>query len=100
MIEEVRQAISTVVTAWAQSAHAPTTYAVGTATIETFLKRQNVAVTIGESHTSPHMERDGLALIKIMGESIVGIGLEILRITDTQRLVGAIVASLLASEMR
>ena len=84
LVDEVGQGVVAVVTAWAQGAHAPAANTVGTATVETLLKGEHVAVTIRDGYAGAHVKGDRLATVDVVGESIVSIGLDILGVTDAK----------------
>ena len=71
-----------VVATGTQGADAPTTHTVGTTTVESFLERQHVTVTIGDGDTRSHVECEALAAVKVMRYGIVGIGFDILGVAD------------------
>ena len=97
---EVLEAVVAVEAARSQGAHTPTAHAVSATAVEALLKRQLVAVAIGDGDACTHVESDALAAVEVMGKGIVGFGLDILRVTDTQCLVGPVLISLLTSEAR
>ena len=100
LVDEAVLSLFTVEATRSQSAHAPSSHAVGTARIEAFLKWQYCAVAIGHCNAKSGMKRQRAALVDVVSNGKVTIELHILRVARAKHLVAVVILTLLPYHVR
>ncbi len=90
LIDEVSHRILRVVRPGAQGAHAPSPDPIGATRVKTLFKRHHRRVEVRDGYAPAHMKSHGIARVEIDRISVIGLGLDILRIRDAQDLIRAI----------